>query len=98
MSFACLGTFQILQILSAASAMARNRVSQHTIPLRDSIFRSPAGLVGRNPTGLPYQIFGGLVSQVLILKAGVSDVGYEPIDPWGEAPGFEFPTNCGLPS
>ena len=39
-------------------------------------------------------MFWGLGSQVLVLKVGVPNVGYESA-PQGEAPGFEFPQDCG---
>lgn len=30
-----------------------------------------------------------------VLKVGVSEVGFRPFAPQGEAPGFEFPPDCG---
>ena len=39
----------------------------------------------------------GLVSQVLVLKVGVTAVGFKQFPPQGEALGFEFPPDCGLP-
>ena len=51
-------------------------------------FHGPVGLVGVSPVGLQIQVFGGLICQVLVLKVGVPDVGYEPCTPWGEVPGL----------
>lgn len=36
-----------------------------------------------------------LVSQMLVLKVRLPDVGYEPFASHGEAPGFQFFANCG---
>lgn len=36
----------------------------------------------------------GLVSQVLVLKVGVTAVGFKQFPPQGEALGFEFPLDC----
>ena len=51
-----------------------------------SIHHSSVGLMGTSPIGLQSQMFLGLVSQLLVLKVGVPDVGYEPFAPQGEAP------------
>lgn len=43
-----------------------------------SVHHSPVGFIGASPVGLQSYVFGDL-SQVLVLKAGVSDVGFEPL-------------------
>lgn len=40
-------------------------------------------------------MFCGFVSQVLVLKVGVLHVEFKPFAPQVEAPGFEFPPDCG---
>ena len=50
-----------------------------------------------SPVGFQSQMFRELVSQVLVLKPGVPNVGYEPFAPQGEALGFKFPPDFGMP-
>lgn len=50
-----------------------------------------------SPVGFKARCFRGYVSQVQVLNVGVPDVGFKPFTPQGEAPGFEFTPNCGLP-
>lgn len=38
-----------------------------------------------------------LISEVLVLKVGLLNAGYELLAPQREAPDFEFPPACGLP-
>ena len=40
-------------------------------------------------------MFWELISQVQVLKVVVPNVGFKPFTPQGEAPGLEFPANCG---
>lgn len=40
-------------------------------------------------------MFWGFVSQVLVLKVAVVHMGFKPFAPQVEAPGFEFPPDCG---
>lgn len=41
-------------------------------------------------------MFQELISQVQVLKVEVvPDMGFKTFAPQGEAPGFEFPSNCG---
>lgn len=44
-----------------------------------SVCHSPVGFIGASPVGLQSYVFGGLISQVLVLKVGVPDVGFEPL-------------------
>lgn len=54
-------------------------------------------LKGMSTTCFQSQMSWGLVSQVLVLKVAVGNVGYKPFSPRGEALGFEFPPDLGLP-
>lgn len=40
------------------------------------------------------QILRALISQVPVFKVGLPNMGYEPLAPQEEAPGFEFPPGC----
>lgn len=40
-------------------------------------------------------MFWELISQIQVQNAVVPDVGFKPFAPQGEAPGFEFPSDCG---
>lgn len=50
-----------------------------------------------HPIAFQSQVFWGLLSQVLVLKPGVPKVGSKPFAPQGEALGFEFPPDFGMP-
>lgn len=62
-----------------------------------SVHYSPMGPKAMHPIGFQRQMFWGLLFQVLVLKPGVPNVGYKPFAPQGEALGFEFPPNFGMP-
>lgn len=47
-----------------------------------------------SPVGFQSQIFGGLISQVLVLKLLVPDVGHKSFAPQVEVLCFELPPNC----
>lgn len=49
---------------------------------------SPMVLLDLSPAGFQSQMFWGLVSPVLVLKAVLPDERYEPFAPQGVAPGF----------
>lgn len=52
-----------------------------------SLHHSTAGLIGMSPVSLQNQLFGGLISQVPLIKVGVPD---ELFAFRAKAPGFGF--------
>ena len=55
------------------------------------------GLMSGSLLGLQSQMFWEFISQVEVFKVGVPNVAYKTFIPQGEALGFEFPPNSGLP-
>lgn len=71
-------------------------VSLHAAPLRavpqsTQLPRSPGATA---MFVFKSQILRALISQVPVFKVGLPNVGYEPLAPQEEAPGFEFPPGC----
>lgn len=59
-----------------------------TSTFKHSVYYSSLGLMSFSPISLQNQMLWGFVSQVLVLKVGVSDMGYESLHSSGRNFGF----------
>ena len=83
--------------LAAAFSRVPRGVSPSAKPFKGSFSdcNSFVRLLDVSPDGFQSEIFGGILSQVHVLKVMYAQCGVQTLCSWrGEAPGFELPPDC----